>query len=136
MSCPVSPDDELRGVQIRPTRQRVALLRLIRGGGHRHLSAEQVFRESAILGLRLSLATVYNTLNLFTQAGLLRRIDVAERTWFCTNRADHHHLYDETECRLTDIPSEQITVTGMPELPEDAEIIRTDIVIRFRRVKV
>lgn len=111
----------------------MALLGLIQGGGCRHLSAEQLFREACREGWRLSLATVYNALNLFAQEGLLRRVDVGERTWFCTNRADHHHLYDESAGELSDLPADELIVVGTAVLPPDAELVRTDIIVRFRR---
>ncbi|MCR6632522.1 MAG: transcriptional repressor [Magnetospirillum sp.] len=87
-------------------------------------------------GLRLSLATVYNALNLFAQVGLLRRVDVGERTWFCSNQADHHHMYDEGAAELSDLSAETLTVQGVPDLPPDMQLVRTDIIVRVRRLKV
>lgn len=123
----------MKAAGIRPTRQRSALLGLLRRGGCRHVSAEQLFREAGQDGLHLSLATVYNALNLFVQAGLLRRVDVGERTWFCTNPDDHHHLYDEGAGELTDLAAEGLTLVGTPTLPDGAQFIRADIIVRFRR---
>lgn len=132
------PDDlqtEFDAAGIRSTRQRRALLGLIRQGGPRHLSAEQLYREAAQGGLRLSLATVYNALNLFALAGLLRRVDVGERTWFCSNRDDHHHMFDEAASELTDLPAEAVRLVGVPQLPSDVEMLRTDVIVRVRRLK-
>lgn len=128
-------DQELKTAGIRPTRQRIALLGLLRRGGNRHVSAEQLYREACHDGLHLSLATVYNALNLFVHAGLLRRVDVGERTWFCTNRCDHHHLYDEGAGELSDIPAEELTLIGTLPLPDGAQLVRADIIVRFRRGK-
>lgn len=134
MSDDLQAELDLAG--IRSTRQRRALLGLIRQGGARHLSAEQLYREAGQSGLRLSLATVYNALNLFAQAGLLRRVDVGERTWFCSNRDDHHHIFDEVASTLTDLPAMALQVVGTPQLPPDVEVLRTDVIVRVRRLKL
>lgn len=126
---------ELQAAGIRPTRQRVALLALIRQSGPRHLSAEQLYREARQGGLRLSLATVYNALNLFALAGLMRRVDVGERTWFCSNDDDHHHMYDEATAELTDLPADTIRLLGQPPLPPELTLVRTDVIVRVRRIK-
>lgn len=123
----------MKAANIRPTRQRLALLGLLRQGGNRHVSAEHIYREACQAGLHMSLATVYNALNLFAQAGLLRRVDVGERTWFCTNSEDHHHLYEEGAGDLTDLPAQQLALVGTPTLPDGAQFVRADIIVRFRR---
>lgn len=128
-------EHDLKAAGIRPTRQRIALLGLLRQGGNRHVAAEQLYREACHEGLRLSLATVYNALNLFAQAGLLRRVDVGERTWFCTNADDHHHLYDEGASELTDLAAQELSLIGTPTLPDGAQLVRADIIVRFRRSK-
>ncbi|MBX9633623.1 MAG: transcriptional repressor [Magnetospirillum sp.] len=128
-------DLELKAAGIRPTRQRAALLGLLRRGGNRHVAAEQLYREACQDGLHLSLATVYNALNLFVHAGIVRRVDVGERTWFCTNLSNHHHLYDEVAGELSDLPADALALTGMPSLPDGAQLVRADIIVRFRRGK-
>ncbi|NFV78597.1 transcriptional repressor [Magnetospirillum aberrantis] len=133
---PESLSVELQASGIRPTRQRVLLLGLIRQGGARHLSAEQLYREVGQQGLRLSLATVYNALNLFSGAGLLRRVDVGERTWFCSNPDDHHHMFDEATSELTDIPASSLRLEGTPDLPDGTEHVRTDVIVRVRKFKL
>lgn len=136
MAVPLPPlTAELHQAGIRPTRQRLALLGLIRRGGVRHMAAEHLFREASDSGLRLSLATVYNALNLFSASGLVRRVDVGERTWFCTNQADHHHMFDEATSELSDIPVETFRLVGAPDLPRDVELVRTDVIVRVRRIK-
>lgn len=127
---------ELSAAGIRPTRQRLALLGLIRRGGVRHMAAEHLFREATEAGLRLSLATVYNALNLFSASGLLRRVDVGERTWFCTNQEDHHHLFDEATSELSDLSADTFRLVGTPDLPPDVELLRTDVIVRVRKVRM
>jgi Fur family iron response transcriptional regulator len=82
----------------------------------------------------VSLATVYNTLNQFTEAGLLREVVVAPgRSYFDTNVEDHHHFYYEDDGSLKDIPRDAIALAAMPEAPADAEVTRVDVIVRLRR---
>ena len=124
----------LRARGLRPTRQRLALGRLLFESGDRHVTAEALHAEAAAAGVRVSLATVYNTLHQFTDAGLLRQVAVDHgRIYFDTNTADHHHFFHVDEARLVDIPGERIAVTGLPDVPEGAEMERVDVVVRIKR---
>ena len=123
--------DRLRGVGLRPTRQRLALARLLFDGCDRHISAEQLHTEAVSSSIRVSLATVYNTLHQFTDAGLLREIVVdAGRSYFDTNTSDHHHFFFETSGKLCDIPGEMIAVTKVPEAPDGHKITRVEVIVR------
>jgi Fur family iron response transcriptional regulator len=123
----------LVGAGMRPTRQRLSVMKAIRQGGRRHLVAESFHQELADCGLRLSLATVYNTLNHFAAAGLLRRVGFGDRTWYCTNTSEHHHFFDMGTGRLEDIPGEQPRVVGLPEPPPGMSIRGVEIIIRIQR---
>jgi Fur family iron response transcriptional regulator len=124
----------LRGAGLRPTRQRVALARLLFNGGDRHVTAEQLHGEAAAAAIRVSLATVYNTLHQFTTAGLLREVVVEPgRSYFDTNVDDHHHFYCETTGMLQDIPGAAVMVSQLPGAPAGTEISRVDVIIRVRR---
>ncbi|MEX2276593.1 MAG: iron response transcriptional regulator IrrA [Cucumibacter sp.] len=124
----------LRMAGLRPTRQRVALAELLYGGGHRHASAEQLHGEAAGAGVKVSLATVYNTLHQFRGAGLLREITVdAARSYFDTNTSDHHHFFIEDEQRVVDIPSDSIVIQGLPSAPRGMEVTHVDVVVRVRK---
>lgn len=131
-----SPSDILNCLRqsgLRPTRQRVALARLLFGGGDRHVSAESLHGEAELNGIRVSLATVYNALHQFTEAGLLREVVVdAGRSYFDTNTTDHHHFFYERSGRLQDIPGHSVVLSAVPAAPEGAEIARVDVVIRLR----
>lgn len=121
----------LKAAGLRPTRQRVQLLRLLQEGGHRHLTAEQLRAEARAAGLDVSLATIYNTLNQFTQSRLLREVVVEPgRSYFDTNTGDHHHFYFETEGRLQDIPVEQVALSALPAAPDGMRVTRVDVVVR------
>jgi len=124
----------LRAAGLRPTRQRLALARLLFERGDRHITADELHAEADRAGVGVSLATVYNTLNQFTQAGLLREVAVeAGRAYFDTNTTDHHHFFFEDGGRLVDIPAEGLSVEGVPAAPKGTEVARVDVIVRLRR---
>jgi Fur family iron response transcriptional regulator len=154
--------DRLKASGLRPTRQRLALAKLLfeapgaeaaaparaqdltqdsgHGAAHeqahghnRHVTAEQLHGEAMAADVRVSLATVYNTLHQFTEAGLLREVVVdSGRSYFDTNIDDHHHFYFEGSGRLQDIPGDNVRLAEIPEAPAGAEIERVDVIIRLR----
>ncbi|HEY9568979.1 MAG TPA: Fur family transcriptional regulator [Thalassobaculum sp.] len=125
--------DRLRRSGLRPTRQRLALTRLLFDAGDRHVTAEQLHSEAEAAGVSVSLATVYNTLHHFTDGGLLREVVVeAGRSYFDTNVGRHHHFFDVATGALVDIPGDEITIGKLPPPPDGAEIERVDLVIRIR----
>ena len=125
--------DRLKTARLRPTRQRLGLGKLLFEGGDRHVSAEQLHEEAKGAGLLVSLATVYNTLNQFSSAGLLREVVVdAGRSYFDTNTSAHHHFYFEESGRLQDIPGDQVRVSDLPPAPPGAAISRVDVILRVR----
>lgn len=121
---------------LRPTRQRVALAELLIGDGqHRHVTAESLFDSAKTKGASVSLATVYNTLRAFCDAGLLQEVMVdGTKSYFDTNTHDHPHFFWEDEGRLSDAPADQLVITNLPKAPEGAEIASVDVIIRLRRV--
>jgi Fur family iron response transcriptional regulator len=123
--------DQLRQAELRPTRQRLALARLLFENEHRHVTAEMLHEEAAAANVRVSLATVYNTLHQFTAAGLLREIVVdATRSYFDTNTSDHHHFFHEGSGRLEDIAAERIVVSELPPPPSGTTVARVDVIVR------
>jgi Fur family iron response transcriptional regulator len=126
--------ERLRTAGLRPTRQRVELAGLLFKGPHRHVTAESLHEEASGLALKISLATIYNTLHQFTHAGLLRQVIVdAARGYFDTNTGDHQHFFLEEEGRLIDIPGEAILVSGVPTPPAGMAVDRVDVVVRVKR---
>jgi Fur family iron response transcriptional regulator len=100
-------------------------------GGNRHVTAEILHVEAQTAEIRVSLATVYNTLHQFTAVGLLREIVVdSQRCYFDTNISDHHHFFYENSGRLEDIPGEEVVLARLPEAPTGAKVTRVDVVIR------
>jgi Fur family iron response transcriptional regulator len=124
--------ERLRSAGLRPTRQRLALVRLLFEEGDRHVSAETLHGEAQRAGVRVSLATIYNTLNQFTAAGLLREVVVeAGRSYFDTNIGDHHHFFFEDSGELQDIPGDQVEVKALPSAPAGTEVRRVDVIVRL-----
>ncbi|MBN9251938.1 MAG: transcriptional repressor [Mesorhizobium sp.] len=129
-------DKRVRDAGLRPTRQRVALADLLFAKGDRHLSAEELHEEALAAGVPVSLATVYNALHQFTEAGMLRILAVeGSKTYFDTNTSDHHHFYVEGENRIFDIESGPVSVVNLPEPPDGMEIANVDVVVRLRPKK-
>ena len=133
--CPWHDVNEmLQSVGLRPTRQRMALGWLLFGKGARHLTAEMLYEEASNAKVPVSLATVYNTLNQLTDAGLLRQVSVdGTKTYFDTNVTAHHHFYIENTHELVDIHEPHLVLQKMPEVPDGYEISRGDMVVRLRK---
>ncbi len=125
----------LAGAGLRPTRQRLALAALLVGdGAHRHVTAESLYAAARAAGDPVSLATVYNTLKVFSQAGLLREITVnGAKSHFDTDTSNHPHFFWEETGALSDAPVEELEIARLPEAPKGAEIAKVDVVIRVRQ---
>jgi Fur family iron response transcriptional regulator len=127
---------KLRKAGLRPTVQRLSLSGLLYGKGDRHVSAEALHAEAREAGLTMSLSTVYNTLNQFAQAGLLREIAVqGPRTYFHTRISPHHHFWDESTERMFDVVDGSVEFSKLPAPPEGMEIVGCDVIIRLRPKK-
>lgn len=132
---PVRPTEWLARGHLRPTRQRLALAELLIGDGQdRHVTAEGLYGAAVLAGDKVSLATVYNTLRAFCQAGLLNEIVVdGARSYFDTRMDDHPHFYWEGDNHLTDAPVEDLKIAALPAAPEGMTVARVDVVIRLKR---
>ena len=120
---------------LRPTRQRLALAGLLVGDGmDRHVTAESLYAAVGAAGAQVSLATVYNTLRAFCEAGLLNEVVVdGARSYFDTRLDDHPHFYWEDDHTLTDAPAADLVITALPEAPAGTIVSRVDVVIRLKR---
>lgn len=117
---------------LRPTRQRIALARLLYDAGHHHITAEELHEQAVAAHVAVSLATVYNTLHQFTAAGLLREVVVAPgKSYFDTNTADHHHFFFEDSGRIQDIPGDSVEIAALPEIPVGQRLSRVDVIVRL-----
>jgi len=124
----------LRSAGLRPTRQRLALAGLLVGDGQdRHVTAEDLYASADRSGVKVSLATVYNTLKAFCDAGLMREITVdGSRSYFDTNTSSHPHFFWENTGAVTDAPAGQMEISRLPAAPEGTEIANVGVVIRLR----
>lgn len=126
--------ERLRTAGLRPTRQRLALAKLLFANGHRHVTAESLFNEARTKRVNLSLATVYNALHDFTGKGMLREISIESgKSYFDTNTADHHHFYFERSGKLQDVALDSVRITSLPDAPVGEKVARVDVVIRLAR---
>lgn len=124
----------LRDAGLRPTRQRLALGRLLFRNGDRHVSAENLHIEAVSSGEKVSLATVYNTLNQFKNAGLVRELAIdGAKSVFDTNTSNHNHFYLEAEQTLIDIPATSVRVEGLPAPPAGMRITHIDVIVRVAK---
>ena len=125
--------DQLRSAGLRPTRQRLALAKLLFGGMERHVTAEMLHGEAQAARVPVSLATVYNTLHQFTDAGLLKEIMVdSGRSYFDTNTSHHHHFYCETSGELSDIDGADVAIDLLLEPPSGREVSGIDVIVRVK----
>ena len=125
--------ERLRAVGLRPTQQRLALGDLLFSKGDRHLCAEDLHAEARAAKVPMSLATVYNTLNQFKAAGLLREIAIeGDRSYYDTNTSNHYHFFDDEKHQLMDIDLADLRVVGLPEAPKGKVIDRIDVIVRLK----
>ena len=123
--------DRLRDAGLRPTRQRLALAKLLFEGHDRHVTAEMLHGEAISARMRVSLATVYNTLHQFTKVGLLREIVVdSGRSYFDTNMADHYHFFNESSKELYDIAKDELDMSVIPNAPAGMKVDKVDVIVR------
>jgi Fur family transcriptional regulator, iron response regulator len=135
MQTAVSIAEKLRHSGLRPTKQRVALAKLLFSEGDRHICAESLHADALAKKVPVSLATVYNTLNQFKSAGLLREVAIeGDRSYYDTNTSNHFHFFNEEEGRLTDIAPGSLAFSGLPQVPEGKMIDRIDVIVRLKKI--
>ena len=127
--------EQLNSVGLRPTSQRMILAKILFDGTNKHVTAEMLHQEALMSPKKVSLATIYNTLHLFTKLGLLREIIVdSDCSYFDTNRTNHHHFYREDTRELIDIDGSDIQIGHLPKPPEGSQITRIDMVVRTKKI--
>lgn len=115
---------------IAPTDQRVEIATIL-FAQHQHLSAEQILARLDDSGPHVSKATVYNTLKLFSDSGLVREVIVdSTKRFFDSNTHPHHHLFHTDTGRLQDVDAAKVHISALPEIADDVEILGIDVVIR------
>ena len=119
-----------RGITQTPQRVEIARILLARP---QHLSAEQVLCALKNSQLAVSKATVYNTLGLFAEKGLVREVIVdPNKVFYDSNCSDHHHFYDVDSCTLTDIDAGKVAIDSLPDVPQGKVVERVDVIVRVR----
>ncbi len=127
----MSLQSKLQSAGLRATPKRMAIGKLLFDGVDRHVTADDVAALARRHNVRVSLATVYNTLNQFVAAGLMKRITLdSDRTWFDTNVSEHHHLYFEDKGALHDVPGDTVRISGLPEAPAGSEVRSIEVIVR------
>jgi Fur family iron response transcriptional regulator len=127
--------DLLRAHDINPTHQRIEIAYAL-FSRQAHLSADQVMTIVNDRHAETSKATVYNTLKLFLEKGMIREVIVdPSKVFYDPNISPHHHLYEVDSGELTDIDAHQVRIEGLPQLPETMETEGIDLIIRVRRKK-
>jgi Fur family transcriptional regulator, iron response regulator len=122
----------LKEAGLRLTRQRQMLAALLFDGQHKHVTAEQLHAAAQQRRLQVSLATVYNALHQFTDAGLLRKVVVGQDcVYFDTNTAAHHHFFEEESGHLTDVPASAVGIAMLPPPPAGRKVTQVDVMIRL-----
>ena len=117
-----------------PTPQRLDIAEVVLAKPQ-HLSADQIIVRMRRMGSRVSKATVYNTLNLFCERGLLKTVEVDPSRLFYDSTIDpHHHFFDVETGELVDIPLDGVQLALEAPLPEGTEQVGVDVVVRVRRV--
>lgn len=136
MSSDSALQDQLRAAGVQPTARRLALARLLFVGEPHHFTAEQLWERARAANVPVSLATVYNTLSQFVDAGLLAVAQVgSDRTCYDTNTTHHHHVVDEGSGAVSDLPEGAIrTTVAAGCLPAGTRVASVDVVVRVRRV--
>ena len=121
-----------RDLNVTPTKQRLDLAKLI-FAKKQHFTASDLISLANKNGLNISMATVYNTLSLLEDKGMLKTINIDnELKFYDTNMENHHHLYNTTMSTLTDIAHDKVSFAELPELPKTLEIESTELLIKVK----
>ncbi len=131
-ACSEKLREKLESYGVTPTAQRLQVADVLLAHPQ-HLSAEQVIARLRVRGSRVSKATVYNTLNLFAERGLIQEVTVdPARTYYDSTVEPHHHFYNVDTGELTDIPRGAIEIRELPELPEGTTAAGVHVVVQVR----
>lgn len=122
----------LREAGLRPTWQRMQLIEMLYGKGHRHVTVDMLYREALDRGAKISLSTVYNTMHRLCSVSLLREISLGNgKSYFDTDTDDHQHYFLEESGELIDIPCSRI-FPNLPTPPKGTAIKQVDVVVRLQ----
>ena len=124
---------QLQSSGLKPTDQRVRVAEILMTAPT-HMTAEQILAAVREGGERVSKATVYNTLKVLADTGLVRQIHLdPERSVYDSTRTPHHHFHNVETGELRDISPEEIEFSRFPALPEGMEAEAVEVVVRLRK---
>ena len=127
---------KLRSSNLRPTKQRLKICQFLFNREKTfHFTVETLNKKINKNGAaKISLATIYNTVEAFTSAGYLKEILTSKnKSYYDTNTKSHHHFYDEGSKELTDIHYSQIKLSKVPVPPKGKKIKNLEVVIRIQK---
>ena len=114
------------------TEQRKSILKILFKDGHGHFTAEQIHSNVIKDGHKVSLATIYNTLNQFIKIGIIKGIKVSsDKTYFDTNNQPHHHFYHKKLGKLEDIELKKIKISEIPKIPKGTKLDSIEVLINL-----
>ena len=117
---------------LKPTSQRNLIVKQLLNGRNRHFTAEDLYDEMKLKKIRISLATIYNTLHSFVEKKILKLVSIKEgKTIFCTNMKNHYHFFNTKTGRLIDIPCDEIKILKLPKTPKGTKINNIEITINL-----
>ena len=117
---------------LKPTSQRNLIVKQLLNGRNRHFTAEDLYDEMKLKKIRISLATIYNTLHSFVEKKILKLVSIKEgKTIFCTNMKNHYHFFNTKTGRLIDIPCDEIKILKLPKAPKGTKINNIEITINL-----
>ena len=125
---------KLKDLGLRVTKQRSEIAYLLFGGKSKHFSADILFQLTQKRDLKISLATIYNTLKEFANLGLLKEINIdANRKWYDTCTTNHHHFYNAENNKLIDIPEDEIKLSRLPSIPKGYKINHLNLIVHLKK---
>ena len=124
----------LKKLNLRPTKQRIAILKALTYKGNIHVTAATLGKILEENDIKVATATIYNNLNELSQKGFLNKVLVEkDRMWFDTNLSSHYHFYDEEEDKLTDVEKNEIEFLSFPKIPKGKALKSLDIIINVKK---
>jgi len=126
--------DKLRASGLRPTKQRLAICKILFSRKETfHFTMEQLKKIiEKNVKKKISVATLYNTVQVFKEKGYLKEISLkGNKTFFDTNTKHHHHFYDENISRLVDIEDKNISVNYLPKIPSGKKIKSIEVLVKI-----
>ena len=135
MDTEVNIEAKLRAAGVKPTSQRLEIGRIMLSVPQ-HMSADQILKQLQKRGSRVSKATVYNTLKLFTDEGLIREVSVdSTRQFYDSTTGSHHHFYNVDTGELVDIDANDLQFSQLPQLPSGTEAHEIEVIVRVRNTR-